>query len=76
MIRKAALAVAFVASVSGCGSEYVGTTEIDAAYVEAPVVTIDTYPRYRWHGTWVYQVDGHYYRHYHGRWYRYKQRPW
>jgi hypothetical protein len=69
--------ILFVSSLAltGCGG-YVGVATPTGAYVDAPPVDVEVYPRYEYRGGYIYNVHGHYYHHYRGRWVHYHRRPW
>ena len=53
-----------------------GTTVTTGAEVDdTPPVNIETYPRYEYRGSYVYNVDGRYYHRNGARWMRFRERP-
>jgi hypothetical protein len=68
-----ALAVTLVCGA--CGGAYVDAYGDEAAYVDAPPVAIESYPRYYYRGGYVYMVNGRVYRPYGNRWVVYRTPP-
>jgi hypothetical protein len=68
-----------LALVAGCAGGYVQVPDVyvtgAVVATPAPVVDLDYYPRYWYHGYWVYDVHGRLYRHDGARWFEYRERP-
>jgi len=71
--------LAIVALAWGCTSTVTTPppTTTTSAEIEddTPPLNIETYPRYEYHGGYVYNVDGVYYHREDNRWMRYRERP-
>jgi hypothetical protein len=59
--------------VAGCAHYFV-VDGYEASYADAPA-QYERYPRYEYRGARVYEIGGHYYREYNGRWVVYRERP-
>ena len=57
------------------GSVETTTTTGAEVYDDTPPVNIETYPRYEYRGSYVYNVNGRYYHRNGSRWMRFRDRP-
>lgn len=73
-ILASACGAALALALAGCAAGYTDVDGYQAAYVTPPAAVV-SYPRYAYGGGYVYDVDGRYYRHYHGRWVTYHRAP-
>jgi len=82
-MKRIFVMVPVLALAAGC-TGYVTTPNgtADATYTtgaeiadDTPPVNIETYPRYEYRGTYVYNVNGRYYHRNGARWMRYRERP-
>jgi hypothetical protein len=84
-MKRILIMVPVLALAAGCtvygtptGSvEAATTTTTTSAEVvdDTPPINIETYPRYEYHGSYVYNVDGRYYHRDGARWMRFRERP-
>ncbi|APR82227.1 Hypothetical protein A7982_07576 [Minicystis rosea] len=67
------LLVVLMLGAAGCAG-WISVDGYEAEYASAPA-EIERYPRYSYRGTYVYEVQGRYYRRYGNRWVAYRSRP-
>ena len=62
-------------ALPSCAGGYMEVDGGEAAYVEAPPVGIEMYPRYAYADGYVYDVNGRFYHRHDGRWVVYRHAP-
>ena len=74
VLAIAAGCTGYVTSPNGAVGASVTTTGAEVVD-DTPPVNIETYPRYEYQGSYVYNVDGRYYHRNGNRWMRFNERP-
>ena len=64
----------YVTTPNGTDATITTTTGAEI-YDDTPPVNIETYPRYEYRGSYVYNVNGRYYHRNGNRWMRFRERP-
>ena len=77
MVPVLALAAGCTGYVTSPNGATTGATVTTSAEVvdDTPPVNIETYPRYEYRGSYVYNVNGRYYHRDGARWMRFHERP-